>query len=341
MEFLTDIDEFQAALAKINMNESSLPVFRGRLVEHVETYNKTQQLLNIDAFEKAHPMLYKLNFDELTNEDIQKVDKLYDLACDRGFIKKDCVCGSPTCDCGTEGGENTPVDGGEVQPTPPVDQEPFNDYGDDGLAEGGKTEDPAKKYTPEELFYFSEGDDEGGEEPKEEPKDEPPAEAPADEPPAEEPAPEAPKEEQAPEEAPAPAEEPAPAEPPAEEPPAEPAPEAPAEEPKEEPNNEPAPEEPKDNGEKKDDEPKEEPKDDEGEDKPLTDGEKEILKDEYIKLFKSVLLKQELEKSEEDMNPKEKAKFWKDLSASWEKADPEKFLTAKERNDLGKVVMTK
>ena len=118
MEFLTDIDEFQAALAKINMNESSLPVFRGRLVEHVETYNKTQQLLNIDAFEKAHPMLYRLNFDELTNEDIQKVDKLYDLACDRGFIKRDCGCECPPCDGGEEGGENLPVDGGEVQPTP-------------------------------------------------------------------------------------------------------------------------------------------------------------------------------------------------------------------------------
>jgi hypothetical protein len=220
-------------------------------------------------------MLYKLNFDELTNEDIQKVDKLYDLACDRGFIKRDCGCECPPCDGGEEGGENLPVDGGEVQPTPPVDQEPFNDYGDDGLAEGGKTEDPTKKYTPEELFNLSEGDGEGGEEPKEEPK------------------------------------------------------------------NEPAPEEPKDDGEKKDDEPNEEPKDDGEEDKPLTDGEKEILKDEYIKLFKSVLLKQELEKSEEDMNPKEKAKFWKDLAASWEKADPEKFLTAKERNDLGKVVMTK
>ncbi len=335
MEFLTDIDEFQAALAKINMNESSLPVFHGRLVEHVETYNKTQQLLNIDAFEKAHPMLYKLNFDELTNEDIQKVDKLYDLACDRGFIKKD-------CDCGTEGGENAPVDGGEVQPTPPVDQEPFNDYGDEGLAEkeepnGDQNDDPAKKFSPEELFNLSEVDDEGGEEPKEEPKDEPPAE----EPPAEEPAPEAPAEEPAPEENPAPTEEPAPTEPPAEEPPAEPAPEAPAEEPKEEPKEEPAPEELKDNGEKKDDEPKEEPKNDGEEDKPLTDGEKEILKDEYIQLFKSVLVKQELEKSLEEKRVKEKEKFWKDLSASWDKADPAKFLTSKEQNDLDKVVMTK
>ena len=88
MDFLTDIDEFQAALAKIDMTESSLPVWHGRLVENVDCYNKVKTLLEIDEFEKAHPMLYRLNFDELTEDEVAKVDKLYNLGVERGFINK-------------------------------------------------------------------------------------------------------------------------------------------------------------------------------------------------------------------------------------------------------------
>ena len=88
MEILTEFDELQAALAKVNMNESVLPYVNGRLVDS-DAYNKTQKILNCPEMISAHKRLYELDMDQLTEEDEEMIDKLYKLGCDRGFIIDD------------------------------------------------------------------------------------------------------------------------------------------------------------------------------------------------------------------------------------------------------------
>lgn len=89
MEILTEFDELQAALAKVNMNESVLPYVKGRLVVNESAYNKTQKILNCPEMISAHKYLYELDMDQLTDDDTEKIDKLYDLGVKRGFIIDD------------------------------------------------------------------------------------------------------------------------------------------------------------------------------------------------------------------------------------------------------------
>lgn len=89
MEILTEFDELQAALAKVNMDESVLPYVNGRLVANSEAFNKTQKILNCPEMISAHKYLYNLDMDQLTEEDVGKIDQLYKLGCDRGFIVDD------------------------------------------------------------------------------------------------------------------------------------------------------------------------------------------------------------------------------------------------------------
>ena len=88
MEILTEFDELQAAMAKINMNESVFPYVNGRLVDS-DSFNKTQKLLNCAEMISAHKYLYDLDLDQLTPEEKSKIDKLYDLGVERGFIVDD------------------------------------------------------------------------------------------------------------------------------------------------------------------------------------------------------------------------------------------------------------
>ena len=88
MEILTEFDELQNALSKINMNESIMPFVNGRLVDD-ESYNKIQKILNCPEMVSCHKYLYNLDLDQLNEDEIDKVDKLYKLGCDRGFIIDD------------------------------------------------------------------------------------------------------------------------------------------------------------------------------------------------------------------------------------------------------------
>lgn len=73
MEILTEFDELQAALAKVNMDESVLPYVNGRLVDDA-AFNKTQKILNCPEMISAHKYLYNLDMDQLTEEDVGKID---------------------------------------------------------------------------------------------------------------------------------------------------------------------------------------------------------------------------------------------------------------------------
>ena len=88
MEILTEFDGLQEALKKVKINESVMPYVNGRLVDDA-AFNKTQKILDCPEMISAHKYLYNLDMDQLTEEEINKIDQLYKLGCDRGFIIDD------------------------------------------------------------------------------------------------------------------------------------------------------------------------------------------------------------------------------------------------------------
>ena len=88
MEVLTEMDEYFNAMSKINMDEPVMPYVKGRLVES-DTYNKVQKILNTPELEKAHMYCYDLDLENLEECDIMKINNLYKLGVDRGFIDDD------------------------------------------------------------------------------------------------------------------------------------------------------------------------------------------------------------------------------------------------------------
>jgi hypothetical protein len=88
MEIITELDGYQAALSQINMNESVMPYVNGRLVSD-KAYNKVQKILNCPEMIASHKYLYNLDLDQLTEDEEGKIDQLYKLGCDRGFIIND------------------------------------------------------------------------------------------------------------------------------------------------------------------------------------------------------------------------------------------------------------
>lgn len=70
------------------MNESVMPYVNGRLVSE-KAYNKVQKLLNCPEMIASHKYLYNLDLDQLSEDEECKIDQLYKLGCDRGFIIDD------------------------------------------------------------------------------------------------------------------------------------------------------------------------------------------------------------------------------------------------------------
>ena len=88
MEILTEFDELQEAMKKINLNESVMPYINGILVDD-SRYNKVQKILDCPEMISAHKYLYDLDLDQLSEEESDKIDRLYKLGVDRGFIQDD------------------------------------------------------------------------------------------------------------------------------------------------------------------------------------------------------------------------------------------------------------
>lgn len=87
-EVLTEFDEYVNAMRHVNLNESVMPYVNGRLVNS-DSYNKVQKLLDCPEMISSHKWLYNLDLDQLEEDETVKIDKLYKLGCDRGFIQDD------------------------------------------------------------------------------------------------------------------------------------------------------------------------------------------------------------------------------------------------------------
>lgn len=84
-----DMDLWSAALDKCNLSKAVLPTSRGYLIENVECYNKMQAILNAPEMEHCHKYVLNLDAEDLEEDEIQKIDELYALGQDRGFIPPD------------------------------------------------------------------------------------------------------------------------------------------------------------------------------------------------------------------------------------------------------------
>jgi hypothetical protein len=88
MEILTEFDGLLDALSKVNLNESVMPYVNGVLVDDV-AYNKVQKLLQCPEMVSAHKYLLDCDLEHLDEEDSTKIDRLYNLAVQRGFVQND------------------------------------------------------------------------------------------------------------------------------------------------------------------------------------------------------------------------------------------------------------
>lgn len=85
-KYLTEFDEIQAAFRKVRLDENCMVYRNGMLLEHQDTYNKIQKLLNAPEMCEAHRYLYDLDVECLSEDEIERVDKLFDLGVKKGYI---------------------------------------------------------------------------------------------------------------------------------------------------------------------------------------------------------------------------------------------------------------
>lgn len=85
-KYLTEFDEIQAAFRRVRLDENCMVYRNGMLLEHQDTYNKIQKLLNAPEMSEAHRYLYDLDVECLSEDEIERVDKLFDLGVKKGYI---------------------------------------------------------------------------------------------------------------------------------------------------------------------------------------------------------------------------------------------------------------
>lgn len=85
-----DFDIWQDAIDRMDLSEAVAPLVRGRVLldeSEVEMYNKIQKLLNSTGMESCHRFLYSLDPSELTESECAKVNNLWNLGVQRGFVE--------------------------------------------------------------------------------------------------------------------------------------------------------------------------------------------------------------------------------------------------------------
>lgn len=87
-----EFDELKNAFYRCNLKEAVQPRSEsGKIIEDSDTYNRVQKLLATPEMEEAHGFLYDIDFDHLNDGIVSKVDSLYNLAIDKGFIQDENV----------------------------------------------------------------------------------------------------------------------------------------------------------------------------------------------------------------------------------------------------------
>ena len=82
-----ELDVYQEALRKIKLHEATIPMQNGKIINDTDTYEKVEKLLACPEMEQSHQFLYDIDFDQLSDDIVKKVDDLYDLAIKQGLIE--------------------------------------------------------------------------------------------------------------------------------------------------------------------------------------------------------------------------------------------------------------
>ena len=87
-DLTNDFEIWQQALKKIDLNESALPIYHGRILrENAKEYQKMQKILNCPEMVKCHKYILDRDPESLDEDDCTKINNLYKLGVDRGFIE--------------------------------------------------------------------------------------------------------------------------------------------------------------------------------------------------------------------------------------------------------------
>ena len=87
-DLVNDFEVWQDALKKIDLNEGALPIYHGRILrENAKEYQKMQKILNCPVMIKCHKYIFDLDPEQLDESDCTKINNLYKLGVDRGFIE--------------------------------------------------------------------------------------------------------------------------------------------------------------------------------------------------------------------------------------------------------------
>ena len=87
-DLVNDFEVWQEALKKIDLNEGALPIYHGRILrENAKEYQKMQKILNCPEMIKCHKYIFDLDPEQLDESDCTKINNLYKLGVDRGFIE--------------------------------------------------------------------------------------------------------------------------------------------------------------------------------------------------------------------------------------------------------------
>jgi hypothetical protein len=169
------------------------------LPEEKDTETKIHELLDCPEMEAAHEFLYDIDYDEITDKQIDKVNKLYDLAIKHEFIKSEVETENPEAEEteddssieDTEIEDEAPVEDDTIEDDEseeeitdeeePVEEEPADEESEETTPDEDETtdDDESVEEIPadaEEETSDTEQDEPVEEEPKEEPVEEEPAE---------------------------------------------------------------------------------------------------------------------------------------------------------------------
>lgn len=172
------------------------------LPEEKDTETKIHELLDCPEMEAAHEFLYDIDYDEITDKQIDKVNKLYDLAIKHEFIKSEVEPENPEAE---EIEDDSSIEDTEIEDEAPIEDDTIE--GDESEEEIADEEEPMEEEPADEESEETTPDEDKTTDDDDESVEEIPADAEEetsdteqDEPVKEEPVEEEPAEEEEPEE---------------------------------------------------------------------------------------------------------------------------------------------
>ena len=110
-ETLTEFDILQEAMKKVNLDEEVMPIYNGKVLlkETADAYRKMQLILDTPELHSAHKFIYNLDPEQLSEDEIDQVNKIFSLGVNRGFIE-DPAQGSEGEECSSNSGMSNVLD---------------------------------------------------------------------------------------------------------------------------------------------------------------------------------------------------------------------------------------